>query len=393
MISEITQLLIPNGSGAYRVLDLTNQLVAEDGLAYPSIDYIRQRGPFQHGDTITSLRLNPRTIQIALANSLRDLYQYGDMRQKMLIDTSPINMLAVDDTIVPYVYRKVLRTNKHIWKSDLITTAASAIVTSASGHFADWGLGPGQQFVILSGADIATYVIQSVTNENTLVLTTPLSATATGIQYQITTGVQIRDIQVMIEVGPKLSGDGLSFSHSYREVLRLTAPDPVWFNPNEQSITWSIDVTGNLIFYELPDWPDRLEFPIWFSGDFLISDVTLSYVGTWPSRPQIVLTGPFDSFILENQSTSDRLVLNYTAANGEIVTIDLYGLEAHNQFGVDLTNYLYNSGTVDSDLVTFKLAPHPQVANGLNVMHMELLGAIAGVTTVNMSWKTRYIGV
>lgn len=393
MISEITQLLVPNGSGTYRTLDLTKQLVAEDGLAYPTVEFIRQRGPFQHGDTITGLRLGPRTIQIALAGDTRHLARYGDIRQKLLADTSPVNMLDVDDVIVPYIYRKILRTNRRIWKSDLSTTAGSASVTSLAGHFADWGLGPGQQFTILSGADAATYVIQSVTNENTLVLTTVLSATATNIQYQVTTGIQVRDLQVMIEVGPKFSGDGLSFSNSYKEILRLTAPDPVWYNPNDLSITWSIDVTGNLIFYESPDWTDRLEFPIWFSGDFLISDVTLAYVGTWPSRPQVVLTGPFDNFVLENQSTSDRLVLNYSAASGEIVTLDLYGLEAHNQFGVDLTNYLYDSGTEDSDLVTFKLAPAPQVAGGLNVLHMELTGAIPVVTTVNMSWKTRYAGV
>lgn len=160
-----------------------------------------------------------------------------------------------------------------------------------------------------------------------------------------------------------------------------------------QSITWAVDISGNLIFYESPDWTDRAVFPIWFSGDFIMSNVTLTYAGTWLTRPVITLNGPFTLFKLTNNSTGDQLILNYNAAQGETVTIDVYALRAYNQNNIDLTNYLYNSGTQDSDLVTFGLVPHPMIVDGLNSISIEINTALPQVTRAVMTWQSRYIGV
>lgn len=393
MIDVITQLLIPDGGTNYRVWDLTSILVAEKGLSLPPLNYLTQRGPYQHGDTVVGMRVEPRTIQVALSLEYGSGLDHRRAREDWIAKTSPVNAGDLLAPARPYIYRKIMRNRYKVQRTDLVTVNGSAIVTSTTARFVQWGLAAGQPFNITSGADTGTYVIASVQNENTLTLTANLTADATAIEYYCYTGIVVRDIDVFVEAGPALEVDRSSFSRSRREVLRLVAHDPIWRDPVIQSITWAVDISGNLIFYESPDWTDRAVFPIWFSGDFIMSNVTLTYAGTWLTRPVITLNGPFTLFKLTNNSTGDQLILNYNAAQGETVTIDVYALRAYNQNNIDLTNYLYNSGTQDSDLVTFGLVPHPMIVDGLNSISIEINTALPQVTRAVMTWQSRYIGV
>ncbi len=393
MIDVSTQLLIPDGGSNYRVWDLTPMLVAEEGLSLPPLNYLTQRGPYQHGDTVVGMRVEPRTIQVALTNTFVSNLDYRRSRDAWIVNTSPVNTGDLLAPTTPYIYRKVIRNRYKVQRADLVTLSGSAIVTSLTGRFVQWGLAAGQPFVITSGGDAGTYIIASVQNENTLTLSAALANDATGVTYECYTGIVIRDIDVFIEAGPALDVDKSIFTHSRKEVLRLVAHDPIWRDPFVQTITWVVDISGNLIFYESPNWTNRLVFPIWFSGNFVSADVTITYAGSWATRPKITLTGPFSVFKLSNVSTGDQLILNYLAAQGETIIIDLYALRAYNQFGIDLTNYLYNSGTQDSDLVTFSLLPHPMLVDGANQMHIDIMSALPNITSAVMTWQSRYIGV
>ena len=67
--------------------------------------------------------------------------------------------------------------------NDLVTTAGSAVVTSASSNFAAMGLVPGGRFVIATGPDVGLYTIASVDSSTQVTLTQALSATRTGISF------------------------------------------------------------------------------------------------------------------------------------------------------------------------------------------------------------------
>lgn len=393
MIETVTQLLIPDAGATYRVWDLTSLLMSEQGLAIPPVNYLTQRGPYQHGDTVVGMRLEPRVIQLVLSKRFITSQDYHASRQRWIADLSSINTGDPLTPLRPYIYRKILYQRYKVDLADLVLVNGSATITSASSQFIQHGLTTGCTITVTSGASAGTYTLVSAQNENTLVLNLPAAANESGQQAYYYTQAVVREIDVLVDEAPHLSTAHDTLTRSHKEVLRLAAHDPIWRDPVVQSVTWIVDIAGNLIFYESPSWTNRAVFPIWFSGDFVISDTSLTYAGTWPTRPTITLTGPFNRFKLVNTSTGDNLILNYQAAQGETVTIDLYALYASNQAGANLTNYLYNSGTQDSDLVTFQLAPHPIVVGGVNQLHIEINGALPATTSAALAWQSRYIGV
>jgi hypothetical protein len=68
-------------------------------------------------------------------------------------------------------------------RNDLVTTAGSAVVTSASSTFITDGVQPGDAFVIATGPDVGTYFVQSVNSQTQITLTQTLSSTRTGIGF------------------------------------------------------------------------------------------------------------------------------------------------------------------------------------------------------------------
>jgi hypothetical protein len=67
--------------------------------------------------------------------------------------------------------------------SDLVTTATSAVVTSASSTFVGDGVMAGDRIVIGTGSDAGTYTVSSVDSETQITLTSTLSTSSTGIVF------------------------------------------------------------------------------------------------------------------------------------------------------------------------------------------------------------------
>lgn len=394
MTDAIWQLLYPKFGGEYGVLDLTDIMVTEQGRAMPPLHYTVQRGTYQHGETPVGMRLDPRVMQLAIADERQSRPQLYEDLARFLSRINPGRNWSVTGTATRCIYRKIMPGGRPCWRSDLVTTSGSKVVTSQAGRFVEWGLGPGHPFTIASGADLGDYVIESITNENTLELTQALIATATGVQYRALTGRVMRDLYVLLEAGPTLEDDRAEDSWSMGETLKLIAHDPVWRCPVLQSVTWGVTNLSNLVFYENPDWTDRAVFPIWFGMDSILSNASLIYLGTWPSRPMIIANGPFSGLTLENLSTGDKLNMAYAAQVGEQVTINLEALTVTNNHGQNLMRYMSTPYTAaDSDLITFGLYPDPQVQNGVNQINLTISGAVLGRTGAMMNWYSRYIGV
>lgn len=393
MTDAIWQLLYPKSGGIYGVLDLTSLIMVEQGRGMPPLHYNVQRGTFQHGETPINMRLDTRVIQVALADDHDSRAQMYAELAHLLSRVNPGRNWAANGTLTKCIYRKIMPGGRKQWRSDLVTTAGSSLVTSVTGRFAEWGLGAGSVFTVLSGTNAGDYIVSSVQNENMLTLTQTLAATATGVQYRIQTGRVMRDLCVLLEAGPALEDDLQEDSLALSDTLRFVAHDPVWYNPTLQTMSWGVIDLSNLIFYHDPDWTNRAVFPIWFGSDYILSTDSLTCLGTWMSKPKVVLTGPFSSVTLENLSTGDKLVMRYNAVDGEQVTIDLDAMTVTNNFGHNLMRYMSTPyANADSDLITFGLYPDPQVAGGVNKMQIGVSGATLGKTTASLYWYARYIG-
>lgn len=84
MPQEYLEYISPDGqtytfdTGKYRFL------IGEDGMGMPPIEYITQRGPDQHGESLLAYRLNPRIVQIVLRQDNCDRYSYYTERDKLI---------------------------------------------------------------------------------------------------------------------------------------------------------------------------------------------------------------------------------------------------------------------------------------------------------------------
>lgn len=204
----------------------------------------------------------------------------------------------------------------------------------------------------------------------------------------------IRDLYVYLQQGPAFTARSTDSwdEYSIDEAIRFIAYDPIIFNPETKSAGWNIDSIGNLIFYESPDWENRLVFPIWFSESSDIGEtLEVTYNGTWLSHPTIIIVGPLSEPKIENNTTEEKIELDYDIAVGETVTINLdYGVKTvENNLGTNLIGTV----TTDSDIATFHIAPDPEAENGVNELTASGSDGSSDQTQVSLNYFERYIGI
>jgi hypothetical protein len=204
---------------------------------------------------------------------------------------------------------------------------------------------------------------------------------AITLKYSYPTG-RVRQLETFLE-GGMMFGSSERQGLAHRAVIALCAPDPVWYDPVEQTLTWTITGTNQLVF--------PITFPIEFIASVISSGQNVAYPGSWLSYPTIVITGPCQNPKIENLTTGEKLELLYNVAAGQIVTITLaVGQKSiTDNYGDNLIGAL----TGDSDLATFHVAPDPEVAGGNNTIKATLGGATPGTTSVQFKWFSRYVGL
>lgn len=81
---EFTEYITPDNL-TYRFDTRTDKfLISESGLGMPPIEYITQRGPYQHGHTIIDYRLGPRVIQMLHRRNGCSRIEYWNNRADLL---------------------------------------------------------------------------------------------------------------------------------------------------------------------------------------------------------------------------------------------------------------------------------------------------------------------
>lgn len=196
--------------------------------------------------------------------------------------------------------------------------------------------------------------------------------------YYLADGTK-RQLDVVPETGPGFTPDqGGWRAWSFTEALRFVAHDPVWYDPQQYSVTFAeVD----------PAWTFPVTFPITFGPFGAMTVVT--YTGTWEEYPTITITGPVTAARIDNLTANTKLEMNCVIPAGNTVTINLHGRKTITRDdGVNLMGYL--SG--DSDLTTFALLPDPQVPGGNNQLRVTGSGT-TGASSVVLTYYNRYYGI
>lgn len=74
----------------YRLHAPPNKVImSEEGFGLPPLEYVVDRAPFQHGDTVRSFHLNPRPVQLVVLHNFCSRAEYWDGRASLLDATRP----------------------------------------------------------------------------------------------------------------------------------------------------------------------------------------------------------------------------------------------------------------------------------------------------------------
>lgn len=80
--------------------NLGRWIVSQSGWGTPPIEYITQRGPFQHGVTVKDFFLQPRVIQLLIRQAFCDRDEWWDGRAALLNELRP-NRQTISTAVVP----------------------------------------------------------------------------------------------------------------------------------------------------------------------------------------------------------------------------------------------------------------------------------------------------
>ncbi len=210
----------------------------------------------------------------------------------------------------------------------------------------------------------------------------PLKKTPIILNYLLPNGA-VRQIDTY------MSGE-LKMDETAREgflqtaVISLKAPDPTFYDPNQVSINYGITTGG--VSGAVP-----LAIPMPVGSSVVNQTVSISYPGSWPGFPTILVYGPLTDPIINNLSTAEKLDLTgLVLIAGDIVTIDTrFGYKTiKDQNGVSKLSFLSN----DSNLATFHLDVDPIAPSGNNSIKVNASGA-GTATQIYLQFYPRYVGI
>jgi len=196
----------------------------------------------------------------------------------------------------------------------------------------------------------------------------------------------IRDVKAIVTGGIVFTArdENTWDEFAISESIEFIAHDPIVFNPVQKSAVWTALLPVSYLVFPIT-------FPILFGvSGFINNSVNVTYVGTWLAYPTITITGPLSTPTIYNDSTGEKIALNYDIPAGNTIVIDLsYGKKTVVENGG--TNRI-GIVTTDSDLATFHIAVDPEVTGGLNTFRVVGTNGTAA-TAVQMTWNDNYIGI
>lgn len=205
-----------------------------------------------------------------------------------------------------------------------------------------------------------------------------------GILRKIRSDSSKRDLDVYIQEGPKFSPKELGVwdEWGFTEVLRFLAPNPIPYDPTIHSALFFSGYSARDLVL-----PFDIPFVLGVDTFYMSSDIT--YLGTWPEYPTIIITGRIENPVILNNTTGEKLALEVFIDFGETVVIDLkYGYKTIMMNGS--TNYIKYL-TPDSDLEKFHIEPAPVAVGGVNNITVSGYNSSLGAG-FEIQYYTREIG-
>ena len=174
-------------------------------------------------------------------------------------------------------------------------------------------------------------------------------------------------------------------SFMINEVVRLQAFNPIWYDTAIIDNAPSASVDTDLVF--------PITFPITFGTEGTVfTTADLTYEGTWRSYPTITIQGPYSTCRLENTGSGAVITLLVPIASTEqrIITLSEEGFSVVDGIGVSKFNELGEG----SNLIGFDIRPESELVAGTTQrLKANLVGGVAGASTVTFSYYTRFIGI
>lgn len=154
-------------------------------------------------------------------------------------------------------------------------------------------------------------------------------------------------------------------------ILIFRAFDPYWYDTNTKVHTFTLgDSAGWFPF-----------FPLRLSSSTVFADITIENTGDVETWPEWIITGPGDSIVLRNLSTSEVLELNVDLGLGESITIDTRPFHKTILRNNGVNDYA--SSSEDSSLWALQ--------EGTNSIRIEMANSTED-SSIQLSYKNRYWG-
>lgn len=173
-----------------------------------------------------------------------------------------------------------------------------------------------------------------------------------------------------------------------RYAVQLRAPSPIWYSPEGASFAAIGGAATGASGFQVPTDVPTVQVPL------TTIDVaqSLTYPGTWPEFPRIILYGPGTGYTVENETTGE--VLDFPAlglSSGEYVVIDLgYGAKSvTDDTGANVIDELDS----DSDLATWHLEAAPNAPGGVNTIRLTVDADASDETGMKIEYTPRYVAL
>lgn len=101
--------IAPDGLQYPLDVDGRRVVLTDENTGMPDIDYITQRGPAQHGETVNAVWLKPRVVQLLIRHDFDSRNGYWFGRERLISVLSPMRQVS-DGLIAPGTLRKMLST-------------------------------------------------------------------------------------------------------------------------------------------------------------------------------------------------------------------------------------------------------------------------------------------
>jgi len=169
-----------------------------------------------------------------------------------------------------------------------------------------------------------------------------------------------------------------------RFLVRLKAPDPLWYDPTLKNFPFVTTLTATEGF-QIPMVAPFVQE----AGDEIDATETIAYAGDEKEYPVIRITGPGNDAVITNVTTDEKL--DFTGQS--IPAGDFWEVDCRfdyktvkNAAGEDVDGFL----TDDSDLATFHLAADPEAADGNNDIQVQVVSGATTATKVSIQYYDRY---